>query len=185
MAGTDDPVRYHLIARILHWGMLSAIGAQFVIGYGIDRNDDLAEWAFERWLPGQDDLLVLLHVALGAAILLLAIVRLAWRSLAGLPPWAPGLSTRERRIAHRIEQLLYATMFLIPVTGLGLVLLSGEDWDLGRGEWVAPVELLDDDLLLAAHVATHLVFFAALAVHVGLVLKHQLIDRDRLLHRML
>lgn len=27
--------------------------------------------------------------------------------------------------------------------------------------------------------------FAALAVHVGMVLKHQLIDRDRLLNRML
>jgi len=50
---------------------------------------------------------------------------------------------------------------------------------------VAPLELVDDDVLLAAHIATHLVFFAALAVHVGLVLKHQLVDRDGLLKRML
>jgi cytochrome b561 len=28
-------------------------------------------------------------------------------------------------------------------------------------------------------------FFVAIALHVGLVLKHQLIDRDRLLRRML
>jgi cytochrome b561 len=43
---------------------------------------------------------------------------------------------------------------------------------------------LDDDLLLGAHIATHLTLFVALVVHVGLVLKHQFVDRDRLLNRM-
>jgi hypothetical protein len=43
--------------------------------------------------------------------------------------------------------------------------------------------LVSDDLLFL-HVVTHIAFFAALAAHVGLVLKHQLIDGDRLLHRM-
>jgi cytochrome b561 len=47
------------------------------------------------------------------------------------------------------------------------------------------VDLADDDTLLTAHVTTHLVFFVVLAVHVGLVLKHQLVDRDHLLNRML
>ena len=77
-------------------------------------------------------------------------------------------------------------MFLIPLTGLSLVLASGEDWDLGwRGEWRAPWEWIDDDILLAVHIATHLAFFTALSVHVGMVFKHQFVDRDRLLNRML
>lgn len=76
-------------------------------------------------------------------------------------------------------------MFLIPLTGLALLLVSGEDWDLGTREWQAPLELADDDVLLGAHIATHLAFFAAFATHVGLVLKHQFIDRDALLRRML
>lgn len=42
-----------------------------------------------------------------------------------------------------------------------------------------------DDLTLAFHIAGHLAFFAALALHVGLVVKHQVINRDRLLNRML
>ena len=45
--------------------------------------------------------------------------------------------------------------------------------------------LLVDDDLLVLHVTTHVVFFAALAAHLGLVLKHQLVDRDRLLRRIL
>lgn len=76
-------------------------------------------------------------------------------------------------------------MFLIPFTGLALALVSGEDWDLGGREWEAPYEGADDDVLLWAHIATHVTFLTAFTVHVGLVLKHQLIDRDRLLRRML
>ena len=56
-------------------------------------------------------------------------------------------------------------LFAIPLTGLWLVLVS--------------------DDALAFHVAAHIAFFVAFACHLGLVLKHQLLDRDRLLRRML
>lgn len=85
---------------------------------------------------------------------------------------------------HRVERILYAGMFLMPWTGIALVLLSGEDWELGRRGWRAPLEVIDDDLLLGAHIATHIVFLGALLVHVGMVLRHQLLDRDGLLRRM-
>ncbi|MBA3233606.1 MAG: hypothetical protein H0T17_06635 [Propionibacteriales bacterium] len=51
-----------------------------------------------------------------------------------------------------------------PVTGLSLLVVS--------------------DDLLPLHVTTHIVFFVALAAHLGLVLKHQMINRDRLLQRL-
>lgn len=57
-----------------------------------------------------------------------------------------------------------AVSVLIPLTGLSLLLVS-------------------DDLLVL-HVAGHIALFVALALHLGLVLKHQLINRDRLLRRM-
>jgi cytochrome b561 len=91
--------------------MLIAIAAQFFLGYGIDRADDLFEVVVVRWF-------------------------------------------------------------------------AGEDWEFGRREWRAPLEVIDDDLLLGAHIATHIVFRGALTVHVGMVLRHQLLDRDGLLRRM-
>ena len=105
------------------------------------------------------------HVALGLTILVVTLARLVWRRLTPLPPWAPGLSAGERRLAHGTELALYASLLVMPATGIVL--------------------LLSDDDLLWLHVASHVVFFAALALHVGLVLKHQLVDRDRLLDRML
>lgn len=44
--------------------------------------------------------------------------------------------------------------------------------------------LVSDDAV-ALHVAAHVAFFVTIAAHVGLVLKHQLVDRDGLLRRML
>jgi cytochrome b561 len=103
---------------------------------------------------------------LGLVILALAIARLTWRLTTPLPPWADGLSHGERTFAHWTERALYALMFAIPLTGL----------------WVI---LQDDDDAVSPHIVTHIAFFVVFVFHVGLVLKNQLIDRDRLLRRML
>ena len=57
-------------------------------------------------------------------------------------------------------------LFVVPATGLVLVL--GEDDDL-----------------LGVHIAAHVVFFTALAAHLGLVLGRGLRGRPVLLRRML
>lgn len=183
-APQDGGARYGVVARVLHWTMAVALGIQFVVGYAMDRFEVL-DWAVDRWLGGEDDRLIVVHATLGVTILVLATVRATWRRVHGLPPWAEGLSPFERRLESRIERVLYWLLFLIPLTGLALLLLSGEDWDLGTREWEAPVEWADDDVLLGAHITTHVAFFIAFATHVGLVLKHQLVNRDGLLRRML
>lgn len=175
---------YGTVQKLLHWVMFLLLATQFVVGYAIDRADELLDGTVVR-LFGGDDAVVLVHVLLGVTLLALASIRLLWRRTVGLPAWAETLSSIERRIAHRVERTLYLMMFLIPSTGLALVFLSGEDWDIGGREWDAPLELIDDDVLLGAHIITHVVFFVAFAIHVGLVLKHQFVDRDRLLDRML
>ena len=112
-----------------------------------------------------DDQLLTTHVMLGAGILALTVLRLWWRRRTGLPPWATTLTPAERTLAHWTERALYCLLFVVPLTGIWLVAVS--------------------DDALAAHIAGHIALFLALAAHVGLVLKHQLIQRDRLLRRML
>ena len=113
--------------------------------------------------PG-DDRLATVHVALGLTILALTVLRLCWRRATALPAWAEGLSSGERQLATWTERLLYLCLLVIPLTGLSLLLVS-------------------DDLLWL-HVASHIVFFVALALHLGLVLKHSVVDRDGLFSRM-
>jgi cytochrome b561 len=195
---------YGSVTKWLHWSTVVALAAQFVVGYLLDDEsgrgrgrgrggdgddgdgddgdssgpgsghelvldsgrgrgrggDD--DWSI-GFGPG-DDRLATVHVALGLTILALTVLRLCWRRATALPTWAEELSPGERLLATWTERLLYLCLLGIPVTGLSLLLVS-------------------DDLLWL-HVASHIVFFVALALHLGLVLKHSLVDRDGLFSRM-
>lgn len=188
----NDEHGYGLVTKSLHWTVVAAMAAQFAVGWTMDagghgrgrgrgrgegsghgrgRGGDLdlelfgEDGVFRGGFLSGEDALLQLHVVLGLTILALAIVRLAWRIATPLPPWAPTLSPCERTLAHWNERLLYVCMFAVPLSGLAIVAAG-------------------DDDLVALHVATHVVFWVALAGHVGLVLAHQLLHRDRLLRRM-
>jgi cytochrome b561 len=106
-----------------------------------------------------------LHVGLGVLIIVLAVARMLWRRGTPLPPWAEHLSAGERRLEARLEKLLLALLFVVPATGL-LLVAAGEDW--------VPV-----------HVAAQVAFLGTIALHVGLVLRHTVVQRNRHLARML
>lgn len=143
---------YGAAARFLHWATFAALVAQFVVGYrlGEDAEDELEDIL-------EDGGLVLVHVALGVGILVLAAVRLWWRRRAGLPPWSVRLSPAQRTLAHRTEQALYLSLFAVPLSGLFLVLVS--------------------DDALALHIASHVLLFLAVGAHLALVLGKGLVRR--------
>ena len=167
------------MTKLLHWATVALLATQFVIGYSMDAGGGRGRGRGRgrsggsgrgRGRGGELDVfgenrLLTAHVVVGVSILVLATVRLWWRRRSALPPWAPGLSTAERTLAHWTERALYTLLFLVPLSGLWLVLIS-------------------DDAVIV-HVVTHVAFFVVVATHIGLVLKHQLIDRDHLLRRMI
>ena len=181
-----SPDGYGLVAKALHWVTVAALTAQLVIGYSMDWDDSGHGHGRGRGRGGDggdgdaggddsghgrgrgggddasaglgDDPLVAVHVGLGLTILSIGLLRILWRRLDSLPAWDDRLSDRDRRWAPRIERTLLALLLLIPLTGLPLVLTGEDD-------------------LVPLHVATHLAFFAALAAHVGLVLRRGLLRR--------
>lgn len=105
------------------------------------------------------------HVLLGLFVLSLAVVRIVWRRTTPLPPWAEHLGPGERRFEALLEKVLLTSLVVVPVSGL-LLVAAGEDW-------------------LPLHVAAQFVFLGAVAGHVGLVLRHTVVRRNRHLARML
>lgn len=69
--------------------MAGLLALQFVVGYSLERADDLLDPVVDLWLGGEDDLLVLVHASIGVVVLLLAVVRVVVRRAVELPPWAP------------------------------------------------------------------------------------------------
>jgi cytochrome b561 len=182
---------YGAVTKALHWLTVAAITGQFLVGYSVrgelddhggGEDGSLAaldhghgggsgsgrgggEDGFDGLFSGGLGLPEL-HVVLGLTILAIGALRVAWRYAGSLPPWAPALGPAERSLESWLERVLLLLLFLIPLSGLLLI---------GTGE--------DDYLPL--HVAAHVTFFVVLALHVGLVLKHTVIQRDRHLARML
>ena len=168
---------YGVVTKTLHWLTVALLIAQFTIGYLMEVDDSGHGRGRGRGRGGEsghgrgrggddsidflDDSLVKIHVIIGITLLVVVIIRLLWRRT-GLPPWAPRLSDRDRLAATWIERGLMACLVLMPATGLVLV-LSG------------------DDDLLGLHVASHIVFFALLALHLGLVLRRRLLPRMQIL----
>lgn len=170
----NGPEGYGWLTKGLHWATVLALVAQFAIGYAMDPDDGGGQGRGRgrgrggesgRGRGGEsdgydvlDDRLLTVHVVLGVLIIVLVLIRLLWRRVDGLPPWASELSPNQRTIAKWTEKALLVLLIVIPATGLALV-LSGED-----------------DLLWL-HVAAHVLFFAALAVHIGLTLGKRLLPR--------
>ena len=97
------------------------------------------------------------------------------------------MSVLERKIAHCSELLLYALMFALPLVGWGM-LSAGHYPIVMFGPVHLPPILPANPTLYAVLRKTHtllayLLFFTFLA-HLGGVLLHTLIIRDRLLDRM-
>jgi cytochrome b561 len=97
------------------------------------------------------------HVLLGLAIVVVGVLRVVWRRTTPLPPWDARLTETDRVVLHWAERTLLALLFVVPATGIALVVGSGD--------------------LVPLHIAAHLCFYAALLVHVGVVVRRRVVGR--------
>ena len=181
LLNTEDG--YGSLTKLCHWLVVALFAFQFAAANIMLRLDGgetalgLSQDTYYNW-----------HKSIGLVALLVAVVRLLARRSGQLPPWAPMLSAGERRFIHRAEQVLYAAMFVMPVSGFVYVMAGGYGVNLfGVVNLPNPIGTWPP-LATAAkwvHIVSAYALAAALAGHVGLVLWHTLVLRDGLLRRML
>jgi cytochrome b561 len=170
-----NPAQFALLSRLLHWIMAAILLAMLFIGAAM-----VASLGNYHWL-------VAVHRPLGIMILILAIVRVINRMFTTLPPFPPTMSARERLLASASERLLYTLMFALPLVGWGM-LSAGHYPIVMFGSVHLPPILPANPTLYAvlrkAHTLLAYLLFATFLAHLGAVLFHTLIIRDRLLNRM-
>jgi cytochrome b561 len=174
---------YGTLTKLLHWLVVALFAFQFAAANIMVRMDDggttlgLSRDAYYNW-----------HKSIGLLALVVAVLRLLARRRGQLPDWAPGLSVLERKLVHRAEQVLYAAMFAMPISGFLYVMAGGYGVKL-FGALQLPNPIGEWQLLALAarwtHIASSYALLAALALHLGIVLRHQLLLKDGLLYRML
>lgn len=174
--------RYARIAVVLHWLIALAIIANIIGGLTLDWFLDNADPA----MKAQGLVNIALHKSLGLTIILLTVVRLAWR-LANPPPALPAHMTRlERRLARSSHAAFYLLMFALPLSGWALA-------STGRApiRWFGaldvphlPVAASQRGLLGEGHELLGWTMVALLALHILAALKHQIFDRDEVMASM-
>jgi len=171
----NSRTQFALLSRILHWLMAAMLLAMLFIGVAMVAS------------LGDYHRLVAIHRPLGIMILILAVIRLVNRKFTTLPPFLPTMSQRERWFATMSERVLYALMLALPLVGWGM-LSAGHYPIVMFGSAHLPPILPANPTLFAVLRKTHTVLayllFITFLAHLGTVLFHTLIIRDRILNRM-
>jgi cytochrome b561 len=161
----------------LHW--LIAFGIIGLLALG------LYMVGLPKGLPVKATLLNL-HKSIGLTVFLLVLLRIVARVAFHRPPLPP-MRPWQRAAARTTQGLLYVAMVAMPVSGY----LGSSFNRYGTRFWGIPLPKWgwDDaglrELFFGIHEATAYVLIALIALHVAGALKHQWIDRDNLLARML
>ncbi|HSN51050.1 MAG TPA: cytochrome b [Woeseiaceae bacterium] len=166
------------VARGFHWLVAALVLAQFVIG-------SIAEDM--KLTPAKLDLFVW-HKSIGVTVLVLAVLRLAWRL--GNPPPAPpgGTPGWERRLAAVAHWLLYALIFAVPLSGWWVSDASRVPFKafflVPMPDFIATDRALQE-AAAEVHEALTMTLLVVVIVHVAAALRHQLLLHDDVLRRML
>jgi cytochrome b561 len=176
MANPLPVPRYTTPAIALHWVLAVMIVGSFAFGlYMTSLPFSPARLKYYNW-----------HKWAGIVILTLSALRLLWR-LTHRPPPEPAMPSWQRGAAHAALWALYALFFAVPLVGWAYSSAAGFPivvfGVLPLPDFV-PVDKALAEALKPWHGWLAYTLAAVVVLHVAAALKHQWIDRDRLLARM-
>ena len=171
--------RYHGAAIALHWLIAVLIVGGYYLGWIMTAIPGFTptKLKYISWLKW-----------IGVTVLMLAVARVLWRATHRAPALDSATPAWQKAAAHVVHGLLYLLMLAIPVSGylyssaagiqvvyLGIVPLP---------TFIGPDQALKATLR-TVHVLLNYTLLALVAMHVLAALKHQFVDRDGLLARMI
>ena len=165
-------------AKSLHWLVAALILVQFIIGK-VAENMALSPTKLDTFVW---------HKSLGVSVLLIVLLRLAWR-LFDSPPVAPGnIPAHETKLAAIGHWLLYGLMIAVPLSGWWVS-------DTSRVPFEAYFAIPMPDLMETnratqetaetVHELLTNALLALIVIHVLAALRHHFRLRDNVLRRML
>lgn len=173
-----NSTRYTTTAIVLHWLMALLIFAAFPLGMYMQELKlspvKLQLYSYHKWI--------------GVTLLLLALLRVLWRTT-HTPPALPGTMPRWQLLGSgAVHQLFYLLLLAVPLSG----------WLMSSAKGVQTVwfgilplpDLLEKDkalgnLLSSVHESLNYILLLLIVGHIAAALKHHYVDRDEVMARML
>lgn len=131
--------------------------------------------------------LIGLHKSLGALILIIAITRIVWRIKEGAIKPASIGSAWQNRLANIIHGLLMLATLTMPLSGIAMSVGGGRGADIFGWQLIAKGDSIPwlQELGSMVHGLSVNIIIALLTLHILGAIKHQIIDRDNTMARML
>lgn len=171
--------RYTYTAMLFHWLVAVLVVAAFTLGLVMTDIPGLTptKLRYFSW-----------HKWIGVTVLMLAVLRVLWRLFHPSPAYPDTMARWQQRAANGLHILLYVLIFAVPLSGYFYSLASGVPV-VYLGLFELPV-LIDANpvlkpVLKGVHYWLNMLLAASVGVHVAAALKHQFVDRDGVLRRML
>ncbi|MES3022604.1 MAG: cytochrome b [Pseudomonadota bacterium] len=171
--------RYTLTAIVLHWLLALLVIGAFTLGLVMTDIPGFtpSKLKFYSW-----------HKWTGVTILALATLRLLWRLTHTPPAYPAAMPSWQKTAASALHGLLYVLLFAVPVSGYFYTLAAGVPV-VYFGLFELPVLIAPDPalkiVLKQVHFWLNMTLAASVGAHLAAALKHQFIDRDGVLKRML
>ena len=179
MSLKNTPDRWGSVSKSLHWLIALLILALGIVGLLMG---ELPKTPKYFWVYTA-------HKSIGITVLVLVVLRLAWRLYAGAPRPVPGTPGWQERIASATHWLLYVMMFAIPLSG----------WLYDSASGLRPFKLFgllempklvapDEGAAQLSHALHEWGFWLLILVvlaHAGAAFYHHIQQRDTTLVRML
>lgn len=167
--------RYNAGARTLHWVIAVLIILNLILGLFHDA-------------LGSAFAVIPFHKSVGLTILVLSVLRLAWRMTWKAPPYPGSLPASEIAIARTVHAILYVLMIAMPLSGW--IMSSAGKYPLtffGLFDW-PKFAVTRGDLLVKVGQNFHgiggwILLVLALG-HIAAALRHQLLLKDGVFQRM-
>lgn len=176
-------VKYHLLARLLHWIMAFGFVFMWLCGFSMIN--------FVEEDSAIESLLFSLHISVGFTLLFALIARVVIRIMFKPPPIPEEISKMDRTGAHLAHAALYALPFLIILVGWAEVDFGGHgvQW-FGLNvpqvfptmETLGGVDLEETTETIHRWLAYTMLVIAL--VHIAAVIKHRFFDKHDVLNRM-
>lgn len=169
---------YTRVAIALHWVIALLIALNFV-----------AVWTAEGMAKPEKMQIMANRKAFGITILILSVMRILWRIAHRPPPLSARLAPWEAALARAVHSLFYFLMIGMPLTGWAMVSTGGKPVSVFRLFEMPALPVGSDKATGSAFHEVHEILGTALLILIGLhvlgALKHQFMDRDGTLGRMI
>ena len=128
-----------------------------------------------------------LHRSTGAVLLIVVLVRIAWRLGHAPPPLPAGVPLAQQRIAGAVHMLLYTLLLVQPVVGWAATSAYPAPivvFGLFELPPIWPANRAAAEWLFGVHRALGILMALLVLAHAGAALHHHFVRRDGILRRM-